>query len=122
MKTAVPATRGGGSWNIERMNTSSGIVSLRTRSLRMVRPRFQVVSTVKMAAPIISGNQPPARTLIRLAEKNATSTVTKMARNRIEGTAPHFHNPRTTTKASTVSIIIVSVTAMPYAEASALED
>ena len=43
------------------------------------RPRCQVVSTTKTTRAIESGNQPPCRTLVRLAAKKVRSTVRNSA-------------------------------------------
>jgi hypothetical protein len=67
----------------------------------------------KHREPSASGNQPPSRILITLAEKKAKSTTTKNTRKSAARGQLHFHSARTTTKARMVSIIIVRVTAMP---------
>jgi hypothetical protein len=72
-----------------------------------------VDSRANTEKPSASGNQPPSRILITLAEKKAKSTTTKNTRNSAARGQLHFHSARTTTKARIVSIIIVSVTAMP---------
>jgi hypothetical protein len=40
-------------------------------------PRCHVVRTTKVASAMASGSHPPSTTLVRLAAKNATSTVSR---------------------------------------------
>ena len=113
MNTPVPGTRSGGSWNIDWMNRVSGIVSWRIRSASASRPRFQVISRAWMARPRASGNQPPSKIFTLLALKKAKSTTKNNTTKATAQPSRQRHRARTTTKASTVSIIIVRVTAMP---------
>jgi hypothetical protein len=97
------------------MNSGSGIESSFNRSMSSERPRFHVVSSVNTTAPMRSVNHPPSGILSEFDARNARS----MARS---GTAiasatgsGQFQSLRITTKISTESIIIASVTAIPYA-------
>ena len=77
------------------------------------RPFCQVVSTLKTASAIASGNQPPCRTLVRLAAKNVRSTVRNAIAPAITSHIGLPHIARTTKKNSSVSIASVPVTAIP---------
>jgi hypothetical protein len=72
-----------------------------------------VDSSAKTAKPSASGNQPPSRILITLAEKKGKIDDDEKDQKQRRVRQLHFHSARTTTKARMVSIIIVSVTAMP---------
>ncbi len=77
------------------------------------RPRCQVVSTLNTASAIASGNQPPCRTLVRLAAKNVRSTIRNATAPAITRPSGRCHIARTTKKNSSVSIASVPVTAIP---------
>ena len=57
--------------------SSAGMASRSRLALSSARPWFQVVSSTKIAMPMVSGNQPPCRILVELAPKNARSTTRK---------------------------------------------
>ena len=68
MNTAVPGTRVALLCALL-AKTSIGIVPSAMFCRINWRPRAQVVSSVKMARPIISGTQPPSGILVRLAPR-----------------------------------------------------
>ena len=104
------------------MNGASPIASCPSLSCSTSRPRFQVVSTAKTARPKASGNQPPAKILSELAEKNARSISTKGRTQQSASAGFHPHWSRATTKTSTLVMSMVPVTAMPYAAARLLDE
>jgi hypothetical protein len=103
--TAVPATPATGGSSARSLRTKSrSDPSLRVRfSITSSWPRRQVVSTMKLARPITSGIQPPCTTLVRLAEKNATSTP----RNTAAPSAIHLLGARQSTRATTRNRVVV---------------
>ncbi len=71
--------------------------------------------------PTRMGNQPPSWILIRLALKNATSTVRK---SEVSALAPHLgqrHRSHMMVWKRSVVVSIVPVTAIPYAAARLLD-
>jgi hypothetical protein len=54
------------------------------------RPCFQVIISVKMAPPIISGNQPPWNSLSMLELKKARSTTKKKPVAAMHSTSGYF--------------------------------
>ena len=111
----MPGTRAGGSSDScsSSTNACSGPSCSIRRSLTVSRPRCHVISTVKITAAITSGNQPPCGTFVRLAPKNARSTMRKPPAPASTSHSGLCHSIRTTTKNSTVSIASVPVTAIP---------
>jgi hypothetical protein len=77
------------------------------------RPFCHVVSTTNTHSAIVIGNQPPWKTFVRLAEKNARSTIRKLTAPPITIRSDLPHRKRTTKKNRIVSIASVPVTAMP---------
>ncbi len=75
----MPATRSGGLENTASRKGLRSMASERSRSLSRWRPCFQVIISMNITAPIISGNQPPSLTLTMLALKNITSMKKKTA-------------------------------------------
>jgi hypothetical protein len=122
MKIAVPGTRCGGASVTSARKKSHGSELAAIRFASKTRPLFQVVITMKTAAAIASGNQPPRGILSRLADQNETSTARKNPVTSRAAGRPHRHLSRATTKNSTVVTTIVVVTATPYAAARLLED
>src|SRR3569623_2884945 len=121
MKIAVPSTRVTRR-KLDSMNKSSGIASALTWLNSISLPRFQVISNVKVTTAMASGNQPPCAVLVILAVKKAKSIETKRT---AKGIATHLfqrHSNSITSMSNTVSIIIVQVTATPYAAARLLDD
>ena len=109
----MPETRGGGLASMLSMKIPSGIESSASRSISSARPRFHVVSSVNASPPMSRGNQPPAGTLSEFDARNDRSirnsgTAMATATSRLQ---PQMR--RMTTKISTESISIASVTAMP---------
>ena len=86
------------------------------------RPLAQVSISVKKTTPITSGNQAPCRILLMLAAKKGTSTSKKRPASGAAHIKGQCHCLRVTTKNNIVLMIIVEVTANPYAAASLLED
>ena len=79
----------------------------------MTRPRRQVIITEAISDPTISGSHAPCVTLVRLEEKNETSTVRNSAPI---GTSFHVavrQIDRATARNRTVSRMKVPVTATP---------
>ena len=76
---------------------------------------------MKAPAPTTSGSQPPLTILVRLAAKNVSSMVRNTAAPAIVIQSGFRHTTRKSTKASSVLVANVPVTAMPYADARALE-
>ena len=111
----MPSTRVGGLASMLSMNSPSGIESSASRSISNARPRFHVVSRVNTIAPIRSGNQPPAGTLSILDARNDRSMRNSGTAMSTATSAFQPQMRRITTKISTESISIASVTAMPYA-------
>ncbi len=68
MKIAVPGTRVV-LFLADLAKISIGSATSVMRSRISLRPRAQVVSSVKANSPTTSGNQPPSATLVRLAAK-----------------------------------------------------
>ena len=68
MKIAVPATRVALEWALL-AKTSIGMVPSDIDWRISVRPRDQVVSSVKITSPIASGTQPPSGILVKLANR-----------------------------------------------------
>ena len=73
--------------------------------------------TKKMAVPITSGNQPPWASFSVVAAKKVVSIVKKKPVANMLRSNGYFHAKRSTKKVRKVSIIIVAVTANPYADA-----
>src|SRR6202030_2468643 len=120
-KTAVPETRASGASSQVARKEASGTAWLANRASTNRRPARQVVMIVNTTIPITSGNQPPLGILSAFEPNNARSTV--MIGTRTTAIVGHCQRqtPRMTVAASTVVMLIVPVTANPYAEASALE-
>ncbi len=74
------------------------------------------------AVPIASGIQPPSNTLSRLAERKMVSTARNGVITSTDTSSGHFQQVRITKNAMMLVITMVPVTAMPNAEASALDD
>ena len=91
------------------------------RSNKIFRPRFQVASKVNTTSAISNGNQPPDKIFGALAPKNAKSISRKKAMQASATSRRHLCNAHITVNARIVSIAIVPVTAMPYADARLLE-
>jgi hypothetical protein len=108
--------------SISATNRSSGVaVCEATKRINSV-PRFQVVVRRKTPPAMTSGTQPPSSILIRLAAKKAPSTARKTPAMRPAATGDQRHRRRATTYRRIVVMVIVPVTAVPYAEPSALEE
>ena len=75
-----------------------------------------------MAAAAASGNQPPSSTFTRFAPKNEASTTRKSTVRGCAFQRGQRHRSRMTRWKRSVVMIIVPVTAMPYAAASAKDD
>ncbi len=121
--TAVPGARitGGSFARSSSTNARSGPSTRRRSSVTSRRPRNQVTITVNRTMPIVSGNHAPCVILVRLAARKARSTVRKPP---APSTASHSgfpHRWRTMKKKRIVVIVIVAVTAIPKANASAAE-
>ena len=78
--------------------------------------------TTMTMPPNASGTQPPSMTLRRFALRNMRSTNRKGRMSAAVATSDQRHTFQTTMNAITPVTTIVPVTAMPYAEASALEE
>src|SRR5262245_42107074 len=70
-----------------------------------------------MARATATGTQPPCMNLTAVAPKKAKSTLRKAKVTRPALTGCHSQTRTATTKANTVVMIMVAVTAMPYAAA-----
>ena len=117
MNTAVPGTRTGGRAASDFTKSSGDSAPSRNRELRMKRPLRHVVISVKTTPAMTSGNHPPSTILKRFATRNDRSgmrnaIVIAPAVSRLQP-----RRSRATTYASTVVMIIVMLTATPYAPA-----
>ena len=72
-KIAVPGTRTGFDFSSILITSTIGIESRWVLAVRIALPRDQVHIITNIAAPISSGNQPPSKTLERLATKKPMS-------------------------------------------------
>ncbi len=95
------------------MRRSGGSADSSSRAASALRPRRQLAKTTKTAAATASGNQPPCATLTMLAPKNARSTTRNVAVTPAAGQSFHPQTRRATTKARSVVMIMVVVTATP---------
>ena len=77
------------------------------------RPSFHVDIRTKTPRPKASGNQPPSTIFTMFALKKPRSTSRNAPNSATHRTKFQCHILRATTKASTVVIAIVPVTAMP---------
>ena len=105
------------------MNSSSGSARAVSRSATSRRPVFHVVISVKMHAAD-DQRQPAAvqRSSTALAPRNARSIDRNTAVTPSATAIGHFHRSVMTTCSSSAVMTIVSVTAMPYAAASARDE
>ena len=114
MNTAVPGTRTGGVATITGMKSSSGIARAVSRSATIRRPVFHVVISVKMNAPISSGNQPPCSDLQQVGAEERQVDGQEDGRHARPRPASASASARSaTTYSSSAVITIVIVTAMP---------
>jgi hypothetical protein len=73
----------------------------------------QVISVVKTTMATVSGSQPPCSILVRLAAKNASSTVSNAAPPSATARAGLRHSSRATARNRMVVSTKVPVTATP---------
>src|SRR5258708_2650603 len=120
--TAVPGTRVGGRFSSIATRASSGVSRRRVFSDRRRVPRRHVYITTIRIVPNASGTQPPSTTLSILELRKMTSMQrngTISARAASSDQRQTFH---TTTIAITPVTTMVPLTAIPYAEVSALDE
>ena len=96
MNTAVPGTRCGFSILSEGRKRSSATIPRCISSASSTRPRFQVTSTVKIAAPMTRGSQAPWVILSMLAERNGRSMQRNSPISAPAASRPHRQRSRAT--------------------------
>ena len=94
--------------------------SLRMLSINSARPRAQVLITPNSNRPRANGNQPPSKNLTAQPATSKASSARNRAVAAATSGAGNCQPSRTTNQVRTVVIIIVKVTAMPYAPANAV--
>src|SRR5512138_3762532 len=119
---AVPVTRIGASDSSFACSSLIGSADSASRSVRMLRPRFQVVMIVNTNAATTSGNQPPLGIFVSPAVQKPRSNTRNAEAIAIVAGRLHFHNDRDTTASRMVVNTMSVVTATPYAAARLLDD
>jgi hypothetical protein len=122
MNTAVPETRAGRVATTRARKSSIGSARAVRRAATMRRPVFHVVMSVNSSEPITSGSHPPWVIFSAFAPKNARSMNRKMPVTTAATAGCQPHRSVATTWSSAAVMTIVSVTAMPYAAASAVDE
>lgn len=79
----MPATRVGGDFSSEAIIGSRELPCSFRRRISWKRSLFQLVITVNITAPRVSGSQPPEKILARLAANSGTS-IQSSAANRMD--------------------------------------
>ena len=102
------------------MNSSIGTARAVRRSATSRRPVFHVVISVNSSPPINSGNQPPCSIFNSVGAEKCEVDGEKDSGHRSMPPAAASASARVATTCRSIAVmIIVMVTAMPYAAASA---
>src|SRR5262249_1720418 len=91
-----------------------------SNSSLLPRRHVHMITIITLAS--VSGNQPPSITFMRFAERNVASTTMNGTITAMVQASDRPQTLGTTIKARIASTTIVPVTAMPYADASAVDE
>src|SRR5688500_13454263 len=122
MNTAVPCTRTGCVASTVATNSLSGSARAAKRSATSRRPVLHVVMNVKRIVATASVTHPPCSSFKAFAPKNARSIVRKRSMTASAACLGQRQRSIITMYNSNTVMTIVSVTAIPYADATAPDD